>query len=61
MRQMMNQKKEEQGAPSPPLAFDPVEAALRQIFDDVENEEIPSDFAALVARLDNAPRKPGIR
>ena len=36
----------------PPVAFDPVEAALRQIFNDVAAEEIPDDFAALVAQLD---------
>lgn len=37
--------------PKPPVAFDPVEAALRQIFDDVASEEVPADFADLVAQL----------
>lgn len=37
--------------PQPPVAFDPVEAALRQIFDDVAAEDIPADFADLVAQL----------
>ncbi len=44
-------------APKPPVAFDPVEAALRQIFDDVAAEEVPSDFADLVAQLTEKPGK----
>lgn len=39
----------------PKLAFDPVEAALRQIFDEVASEEVPDDFADLVAQLRNRP------
>ena len=35
----------------PPAAFDPVEAALRQIFDTVASEDVPDDFADLVAQL----------
>jgi|GEM_PF-7125429 len=38
---------------SPDLAFDPVEAALRQLFEEMSAEEIPDDFMALVAQLDN--------
>lgn len=36
----------------PPLPFDPVEAALRQIFKDVASEDIPPDFADLIAKLE---------
>lgn len=32
-------------------AFDPIEAALREIFDGIESEPVPDDFAALVAKL----------
>lgn len=35
----------------PPVAFDPVEAALKQIFNDVASEDVPDDFADLVAQL----------
>lgn len=38
-------------ATAPQLAFDPIEAALRQIFDGVSAEPVPDDFADLVARL----------
>lgn len=41
---------------APPMAFDPVEAALRQIFDDVAAEDVPPDFADLVAKLSKHPR-----
>lgn len=32
-------------------AFDPIEAALREIFDGIESEPVPDDFADLVAKL----------
>ena len=32
-------------------AFDPIEAALREIFYGIENEPVPDDFADLVAKL----------
>jgi hypothetical protein len=41
-----------------PLPFDPVEAALRQIFDDVASEDIPPDFADLIAKLEEGMRQP---
>lgn len=48
---MTDDKQPKSKAPQPPVAFDPVEAALRQIFDDVAAEDIPADFADLVAQL----------
>jgi len=49
---MMTEKKHpEAKRAQPPVAFDPVEAALRQIFDDVAAEDVPDDFADLVAQL----------
>jgi hypothetical protein len=48
---MTEDKQPKPKAPQPPVAFDPVEAALRQIFDDVAAEDIPDDFADLVAQL----------
>jgi hypothetical protein len=33
-------------------AFDPVEAALKQLYDQVAAEEIPEDFMKLLDRLD---------
>lgn len=48
----MTDDKQPQPRPqTPPVAFDPVEAALRQIFNDVAAEDIPDDFADLVAQL----------
>ncbi|MGL5836955.1 MAG: NepR family anti-sigma factor [Sphingorhabdus sp.] len=38
-------------------AFDPVEAALRQLYDDVAGEEIPDDFMNLLDRLDGSDEK----
>ena len=38
------------GTPSS-TAFDPIEAALREIFDGIEGEPVPDDFAALVAQF----------
>ncbi len=48
------------GRAAPELAFDPIEAALRQLHDDVAAEGIPDDFMRLLDRLDDAParRKP---
>lgn len=40
------------------MAFDPVEAALRQIFDDVASEDVPDDFSDLVAKLTDKPVRP---
>lgn len=40
---------------NPGMAFDPVEAALRQIFDDVASEDVPVDFNDLVAKLTDKP------
>lgn len=48
---MTEDKQPKPKEPQPPVAFDPVEAALRQIFDDVAAEDIPADFADLVAQL----------
>lgn len=50
--------KDEPPKAGPPMAFDPVEAALRQIFDNVASEDIPADFADLVARLGKDPNQP---
>lgn len=48
----MTQDKEDKSKPlRPPVAFDPVEAALKQIFNDVASEDVPDDFADLVAQL----------
>lgn len=43
---------------SPGMAFDPVEAALRQIFDEVASEDVPGDFSDLVAKLTDKPAGP---
>ncbi|MCX9146530.1 NepR family anti-sigma factor [Erythrobacter sp. WG] len=48
---MTEKKQPEPKREQPAVAFDPVEAALRQIFDDVAAEDIPDDFADLVAQL----------
>jgi hypothetical protein len=54
---MTDRNKQPPGAKgTPPMAFDPVEAALRQIFDDVAAEDVPADFADLVAKLSKHPR-----
>ena len=48
----MTMKKDQDKKPAgTPLAFDPIEAALRQIFDEVSAEAVPDDFADLVAKL----------
>jgi hypothetical protein len=52
---MMNQRNNVPKDETPDLAFDPVEAALRQMFDNVAAEDVPEDFAALVAKLQKRP------
>ena len=52
------QPKDKAHKAGPPMAFDPVEAALRQIFDDVASEDIPSDFADMVAKLGKNTNQP---
>lgn len=37
------------------LAFDPVEAALRELFDDMAAEAVPEDFMQLIAKLSEEP------
>jgi hypothetical protein len=41
----------------PPTAFDPIEAALRQMFNEVEREQVPDDFSQLVAKFAKQQRK----
>jgi hypothetical protein len=53
-----HKQKSEQKSQERPLPFDPVEAALRQIFDDVASEDIPPDFADLVAKLEQGMCQP---
>jgi hypothetical protein len=57
---MTERKQPKHKAPKagPPMAFDPVAAALRQIFDDVASEDVPADFADLVAKLGKNPNEP---
>lgn len=38
---------------TPEMAFDPIEAALRQLHDSVASEEIPDDFLRLLDQLDD--------
>jgi Anti-sigma factor NepR len=40
-------------------AFDPVEAALRQLYDQVAAEKIPDDFLNLLDRLEAHDKKAG--
>ena len=56
---MTDDKSRKSEKTKPPVAFDPVEAALRQIFDEVASENVPPDFADLVAQLTskNADKK----
>jgi hypothetical protein len=42
--------KKRTGEAKPP-AFDPIEAALRRMFNDVAKEEVPDDFSQLVAQF----------
>ena len=60
-------KKKNGGSSSAPkpsrveLAFDPVEAALRELFDDMAAEAVPDDFVRLIEQLDDdqpAAKKP---
>ncbi len=53
----MKKKPERPKAVQPRLAFDPLEAALRQLFDEVAAEEIPDDFMKLVKQLENKSRE----
>lgn len=53
----MTKKPERRKAVQPGLAFDPLEAALRQLFDEVAAEEIPDDFMKLVKQLENKSRE----
>ncbi len=55
---MTDHKHQKDGAKCPPMAFDPVDAALRQIFDELASEDIPEDFADLVSKLTMDPRTP---
>lgn len=48
---MTEKKQPEEKRAQPLVAFDPVRAALRQIFDDIAAEDVPNDFADLVAQL----------
>ncbi len=41
------------------LAFDPVQAALRQLYEDVAAEQIPDDFIKLLDQLDEPTIKAG--
>lgn len=38
---------------TPEMAFDPIEAALRQLHESVASEEIPDDFVRLLDQLDD--------
>lgn len=42
---------------SPEMAFDPIEAALRQIHERVAEEKIPDAFLRLLEQLDDEPKK----
>lgn len=48
-------------AEPPPQAFDPIDAALRQMFDKMSEEEVPDDFSALVAQFAQQQRERGAR
>lgn len=37
------------------MAFDPIEAALRQLHESIAAEEIPDDFLDLLDQLDDVP------
>jgi DNA-binding PucR family transcriptional regulator len=43
--------------PSADMAFDPIEAALRQIHERVAEEQIPDAFLRLLDQLDDEPKK----
>ena len=42
---------------SPDMAFDPIEAALRQIHERVAEEQVPDAFLRLLEQLDDEPKK----
>lgn len=42
-----------EAGPTPELAFDPIEAALRQLHESFAAEEIPDDFLDLLNQLDD--------
>jgi hypothetical protein len=56
---VLKKKKKNGGLSSAPkpsrveLAFDPVEAALRELFDDMAAEAVPDDFVRLIEQLDD--------
>ncbi|MHA7820074.1 MAG: NepR family anti-sigma factor [Erythrobacter sp.] len=54
---MTDEKREKREKLNKAVAFDPVEAALKQMFDDVASEEVPEDFADLIAKLSDKPLK----
>ena len=54
---MTEEKRDKREKLKTPVAFDPVEAALKQMFDDVASEEVPEDFADLIAKLSDKPIK----
>lgn len=54
---MTEEKREKREKSKTAVAFDPVEAALKQMFDDVASEEVPADFADLIAKLSDKPLK----
>ena len=54
---MSDEKREKREKFKTPVAFDPVEAALKQMFDEVAAEEVPEDFADLIAKLSDKPLK----
>ena len=54
---MSDEKREKREKHKTPVAFDPVEAALKQMFDDVASEDVPEDFAELIAKLSDKPHK----
>jgi len=43
--------------PSAPQAFDPIEAALRQLYDNMVAEPIPDDFLRILDRLAEAEER----
>jgi hypothetical protein len=55
----MSKDRHQPGSPGkpPPTAFDPIEAALRQMFNEVEREDVPDDFSELVAKFAKQQRK----
>lgn len=57
--EMMTSKKraeKQRGGGRTKSAFDPVEAALKQIYDEVASEEIPDEFMQLLDQLDDSAK-----